>query len=34
MVLRFLRGTVHTSRRDTGEEGVICFMRGLVREGL
>ncbi len=34
MVLRFLRGTVHTSRREMGEEGVICFKRGEVREGL
>ena len=34
MVLRFLRGTVQTSRREMGEEGVICFEREEVREGV
>ena len=33
-MLRFLRGTVHTSRREMGEEGVICFERGEVCEGV
>lgn len=34
MVLSFFRGTVHTSRREMGEDGVICFEREEVREGV